>query len=374
MGEGNTATSEESSTEEISPRKHKVFEETASRLPKSSVSIQSKSSIKKVSKPAEIIDIDSGNGEAHLYDYENKENVKENFNRQTTAKDKDRSKGRKKENTDSKNNGTFTSKLPTRINLTDTILHNGPNNPSVLVLKSLEPSLTNEEYRRLKKADATFRTGWLYDEIIDSFFWKICKEYDNVLLCPTLVTLAMAERRRSQFSIKHLWKDLDINSARIILAPWNPSRNHWVLVVIFLSSSEAIFLDPMSNNKITDDEMYLKCKEVFQFLVENKFDKQASLTWKAPDHTLQQDGSSCGVMISWYGHRLINGYDINSYVDTVHQRKYIFNKIVGKYLKDSNENSIYYDRNLCRECRKAGKIDWVECTSCCSGTISPVWA
>ena len=153
---------------------------------------------------------------------------------------------KKHESVHNRTNSSITSSLPTKIDFKQTILRNGPNNLSVLVLKSIEPSLSNVEIYRLKEVDCVFRTGWLYDKVIDSFFWNICNEHTDLLLCPTLVTTALARRHQAQVGIQCLWMEEDINSARVILAPWNPSRNHWVLVVIFLPSSAAHFLDPLS--------------------------------------------------------------------------------------------------------------------------------
>ena len=184
---------------------------------------------------------------------------------------------KKHESVHNRKNSSIISSLPTKIDFKQTILRNGPNNLSVLVLKSTEPSLSNVEIYRFKEVDRVFRTGWLYDEVIDSFFWNICSEHTDLLLCPTLVTTALATRHQAQVGIQRLWMEEDINSARVILAPWNPSRNHWVLVVIFLSSFAAHFLDPLSNHTELDDEIFVEAQAMFSFLAKNKFGEDVCL-------------------------------------------------------------------------------------------------
>ena len=53
----------------------------------------------------------------------------------------------------------------------------------------------------------------------------------------------------------------------MILAPWNPSGFHWVLVVISLLSDEAYFLDPMVDSKCLNDETIIRAQDIFGFLV-----------------------------------------------------------------------------------------------------------
>eukprot|EP00794_Sanderia_malayensis_P000779 gene779-70_t len=120
-----------------------------------------------------------------------------------------------------------------RHSLSKTLLKNGPNNLSILVLKSLKLGLSSLEYKKLITADQGFKQRWLYDEIIDSFCWVLAKEIPGVLACPTLVTAALARRHQNALRIDRLWSDDPLDDTKIILAPWNPRGNHWVLVSIF---------------------------------------------------------------------------------------------------------------------------------------------
>ena len=57
--------------------------------------------------------------------------------------------------------------------LTTTILRNGPHSLSHLLLKSLEPILPRGTVILLKSISKEFKTGWLYDEVLNSFFWLL---------------------------------------------------------------------------------------------------------------------------------------------------------------------------------------------------------
>ena len=150
----------------------------------------------------------------------------------------------------------------------------------------------------------------------------------------------------------------------MIIAPWNPTGNHWVLIVIFISSFEAIYLDPMLDNKCLDNLRIKKAQEMFGFLIKHRFSKEKLLSWSIPDHTLQDDSLSCGVMVCWYGNVLANNGDITAQVDKVEQRKNIFFKIVGNCLKDSTDHFTHKDKISCRECRNSNGNDWIECVRC----------
>lgn len=146
-----------------------------------------------------------------------------------------------------------------------------------MVLKSLEPELSQFEYQKLVTADQSFKQRLLYDEIIDSFYWKLSKETPGVLVCSTVVTAALARRRQNALRLNGLWTDDTLENAKVILAPWNPSGNHWVLVTIFLPSFTAVYLDPLSNEKNARDAKVMEANIMFSYLVRAKLSNEAQL-------------------------------------------------------------------------------------------------
>ena len=62
-----------------------------------------------------------------------------------------------------------------------TLLRNGPHQVSMLHIKSLELTLSKGELAILKSFDENFRKGWLYNEIINSYLWGLCRKYSHCL-------------------------------------------------------------------------------------------------------------------------------------------------------------------------------------------------
>eukprot|EP00112_Aurelia_sp_Birch-Aquarium-sp1_P016102 Seg3619.1 transcript_id=Seg3619.1/GoldUCD/mRNA.D3Y31 product="Ubiquitin-like-specific protease 1" protein_id=Seg3619.1/GoldUCD/D3Y31 len=248
--------------------------------------------------------------------------------------------------------------------LTRTILKNGPNNLSVLVLKSLETELSAFEIKKLAAADRSFRPRWLYDEIIDSFCWMIAKEVPGVLLCPTLVTAALGRRRQNALQLDHLWKEDSVEDARVILAPWNPSASHWILIAIFLPSLKALYLDPLSNSRSATDKSVVRAKVMFSYLIRVKKSDDAELQWSFPTHALQEDGYNCGVFTCVYAERIAKNQSINSEVNTFRERQRIYAKITGSCLKHAQNGKSHINKRKCRECEEDGGVNWVECSRC----------
>ena len=79
-------------------------------------------------------------------------------------------------------------------------IKNGPHCVSLLYLKSLEPSLSKGEEYLLKLFDKNFTNGWLYDEIINSYLWKLCNVYKDCLMSIYMFkhSASCAARRKHQ--------------------------------------------------------------------------------------------------------------------------------------------------------------------------------
>ncbi len=129
--------------------------------------------------------------------------------------------------------------------------------------------------------------------------------------------------------INGLWTDDTPENAKVILAPWNPSGNHWVLVAIFLPSFTAVYLDPLSNEKNACDAKVMEANIMFSYHVRAKLSNEAKLVWSFPRHTLQEDGYNCGVFVCTYAQRIVKNLSINAEIDGRRERQHIYTKIIG---------------------------------------------
>ena len=82
----------------------------------------------------------------------------------------------------------FTQIIREGSSLTATLLKNGPHTVSLLAVKSLEPILPKGTLVLLSSVSkTTFKPGWLYDEVINSFFWYLQGQHANILYVDSTV-------------------------------------------------------------------------------------------------------------------------------------------------------------------------------------------
>ena len=75
----------------------------------------------------------------------------------------------------------FTPAITNAFASDEKIIHIGPHSLTPLNLKSLEPTLTAGEIATLTATDKDFRTGQLYDEIINSYFWLNTQDHSHII-------------------------------------------------------------------------------------------------------------------------------------------------------------------------------------------------
>ena len=108
----------------------------------------------------------------------------------------------------------------------------------------------------------------------------------------------------------------------------------------------------------------IKISTMFANLLETKLNIKMNIKWIIPEHTIQEDSINCGVLICWYGERLISNSDITGPIDLIEQRRAIYNRIVGNCLQEANANSTHYNKDTCRICRLNDGDDKVVCMRC----------
>ncbi|XP_071810822.1 uncharacterized protein [Apostichopus japonicus] len=188
----------------------------------------------------------------------------------------------------------FTPILPPSMNPTETIVRNGPHSLNIINLKSLEPVLPRGEKMALKVWDKEFRAGWLYDEVINAFFWKMQEDNPRLIFAPSTTMTAIMHWS----STRRLWSIESLDDKDFAFIPWNATGNHWVLFALDVAKKTLLFLDPLMNGN--DQTLSRRTKDAAQRL-SNIFMTKFSLhnpVLEQPTKALQKDGSSCGVCLS----------------------------------------------------------------------------
>ena len=78
--------------------------------------------------------------------------------------------------------------------------------------------------------------GWLYDEVIDSYFLNLLHEHPDILYCTSSVMASLLKNYKNDIHVGRLWSEEFLTPARYILAPFNPTNSHWELIAINLKS------------------------------------------------------------------------------------------------------------------------------------------
>ena len=173
----------------------------------------------------------------------------------------------------------------------DTVLRNGEYQLSRLTLKSVEPALSRTELAQLKKMDLSFKSGWLFDEVIDSFMWNMQQVNTSFVF---LSTTLMAHLERKGTSIHLLWRNEDLTCKDWVFSPWNPSRYHWILVAFQISTKMFYLIDPLHNTPQNENSRL--GLQIFSAVLKEKFDIiEKDIKVCFPIHTLQMDANSCGL-------------------------------------------------------------------------------
>ena len=141
---------------------------------------------------------------------------------------------------------------------------------------------------------------WLYDEIVNSYLFLLELKFSHVLCCGSVETRAVAAGK----SMKFLWKKKQFFNKELVFVPYNPSGVHFLLIVLNVLQGTIMLLDPMLENNTSDIELV---KEIGIKLLKNQFTLQNVTVILANEHSLQEDGSSCGAYVCYYAKRICEG-------------------------------------------------------------------
>ena len=186
--------------------------------------------------------------------------------------------------------------------LQDILLRNSCHTITLLDIASLEVSHSREQLATIKKTDRMFRTGWLHDEVINSFIVILERMFSGVLFCGSHEALHIAKGK----SFRLLWKGVDLNGKKTLLIPFNPTNNHWILLHIDICSCTLYVLDPLNNGVDKNSTTFRKSYNVAVNALTKKFGAQ-NVQIGQMDHVMQKDGISCGVLVCYYAEQLARG-------------------------------------------------------------------
>ena len=188
------------------------------------------------------------------------------------------------------------------IPLSSPLLKNGFHTITYLDLLSLETAHTTSQLVNVRKYDKHFKTGWLHDEVINSFLHVLTSNRTEFLLCESSVALVISEGK----SFRKLWKDEELSSKSCVFIPFNPNNCHWLLIVWKIHRKEILVLDPLVADTNWSDKSFQKVYRVDSIIMETKFGINKA-TKANVKHTKQAGSISCGVMICYYADQIING-------------------------------------------------------------------
>ena len=155
-----------------------------------------------------------------------------------------------------------------------------------------------------KKYDKNFKTGWLHDEIINSFFYQLTNRNEELLSCDSTAALVISEGK----SFRKLWKDQDISKKSMIIIPFNPNNCHWILVVVSIKERTIAVMDPLVKNTMWTNAFVRKGVEAGLEIIRLKFNVQAQdMTKINITHVKQPDAINCGAMVCYYAEKIISG-------------------------------------------------------------------
>ncbi|KFM83119.1 hypothetical protein X975_15640, partial [Stegodyphus mimosarum] len=119
-------------------------------------------------------------------------------------------------------------------------------------VKSLDPMLPTEEVEILRAISCNFRTGWLYDNIIDTFCSITLDSKSLVFKCYHIQYVLMGN------SVVNIWSEVQLNTVELILIPIN-AGGHWILITAKVKKRNLEFYDPRGVTNIHSDT---NCKPI----------------------------------------------------------------------------------------------------------------
>ncbi|KAF1382278.1 hypothetical protein PFLUV_G00142060 [Perca fluviatilis] len=153
--------------------------------------------------------------------------------------------------------------------------------------------------------DTSFRTlsghGWLSDEIIDAYLHCIMKLAKIPVHCLDAV-LGSSVFHRGQFRVVQKMK---LPTASTWICPVNVG-GHWILVIVKMDEKSLLVIDPLGNENMYQRKILWNWRNFWK----TRNVSEGPWTIQTAKHNLQQDGSSCGVLILMFAELILQGRSI----------------------------------------------------------------
>ena len=108
------------------------------------------------------------------------------------------------------------------------ILQNVCHGLSPLDIKFLDTNVNNNEKTQFQRHYKSYRVDWLHNEVINSFMFRLTKDFTDTIYCGSSEALLIAHGK----SFGRLWKNVNLCTVKKIFILFNPNNLHWVLIYI----------------------------------------------------------------------------------------------------------------------------------------------
>ena len=158
----------------------------------------------------------------------------------------------------------------------------------------MDTNVNNNEKIQFQRHYKSYQVGWLHDEVINSFMFRLTKDFANTIYCASSEALLIAHG----MSFGRLWKNINLSIVKKIFIPFNPNILHWVLIYINIEKECSYLIDPMNKT----NELYRDLAMVHTVVrrIFYKFKKVVKSPIETIDHALQRGLRSCGVYVCYY--------------------------------------------------------------------------
>ena len=128
-----------------------------------------------------------------------------------------------------------------KINLSDSLICNGCHTICLIDLLSLETNLSDSNIYQIRCSFARFKKGWLHDEVINSYMYRLTQESSSNLYCGFTKAMIIANNK----DFLRLWSNQNLENIEKVIVPFNPRNSHWILLLLDINNCELSILDSL---------------------------------------------------------------------------------------------------------------------------------
>lgn len=192
-------------------------------------------------------------------------------------------------------------------------------------LKTLDPNIPSTEIQLLTNDNRLFQVGWLTDSIIDYYLFQLCGNRSSKVLYLPPSTGDLLSTEMLDGGILDRFLPFASQRYHKIIIPCNPTRNHWILLVVLKFTGTFYILDPANNNPLSIHSIQHYVDNLVQilFVITNRRYEHV-----LPRRVMQTDSHSCGIYVCYYAYRLLYGGKLTEPFDEMDLRQKIYHSIL----------------------------------------------